>query len=243
MRLEGVIVSKDYGDFLEHTLPENLEHFDHLVVVTHHSDKRTQAVCSKYSVECVQAHVFDEDGARFNKGRGVNVGLAHLHGYENILHLDADIVLPKQFRDMLRRAKLDPEVLYGADRVNVFGWERWQQVKDIRHPHYRNNWFVEPPAGHPVGARIIHREHGYVPIGYFQLWNKKQHKKYPIHEGTAEHSDVLFAIQWARNQRVLLPEVFCYHLESAKSQQQMGVNWYGRKSEEFGPESAQKKSP
>lgn len=235
MRLEGVIVCKDYGDFLAHTLPENIEHFDHLVVVTHHSDKMTQSICSKYSIECVQAHVFDEDGARFNKGRAVNVGLAHLKNPEWILHIDADIVLPKRFRNMMGVHKLNPSNLYGADRVNVFGWDKWLKLKDEMNPNYKDFWFVSPPSDHPVGARIIHREHGYVPIGYFQMWNIASHKKYAIHEGTAEHSDVLFAIQWHRNQRILMPEVVCYHLDSRKKQGKMGDNWYGRKTESFCP--------
>lgn len=235
MRIEAVIVCKDYSDFLAHSLPENTEHFDHIVVVTHHSDKATQAVCSKYSIECIQAHVFDEDGDRFNKGRAVNVGLAHLHNPDWIVHLDADIVLPKSFRRMLASHKLNTNNLYGCDRQNVFGFEKWLKLLDSLNPHYKDFWFVEPSAEHPVGARIVHREHGYVPIGYFQMWHKSQHKKYPIYEGTAEHSDVLFAIQWHRNQRVLLPEIVVYHLDSALQRHSMGKNWYGRKSSAFCP--------
>lgn len=234
-RLECVIVCRNYGDYLAHTLPENLEHFDHVTVVTHYSDKLTKAICSKFSVDCVEAHVFDKDGARFNKGRGVNVGLAHLNDPDWIVHIDADIVLPKRFRQMLYMHELNPSYIYGCDRVNVFGWDKWLKLKETMNPHYKDFWFVNHPENHPVGARIVHREHGYVPIGFFQMWHHSQNKKYPIYEGTAEHSDVLFAIQWHRNQRILLPEVIAYHLESRASQGAMGENWQGRKSKAFCP--------
>ena len=232
-RIEAVIVCKDYGDFLAHTLPENLNHFDHIVVVTHHSDKLTKSICAKYSVECVEAHVFDEDGARFNKGRAVNVGQSHLKKPDFIVHMDADIVMPSRFRNMIEKTKLNESYIYGCDRVNVYGWEKWLEVKEQTTPHYKDFWFVKPPSDLQICSRIIHREHGYVPIGFFQMWHKSQNKKYPIYEGTAEHSDVLFAIQWHRTQRILLPEVFVYHLESGKHK--MGENWYGRKSKNFCP--------
>lgn len=241
MRIEAVIVCKNYADFLAETLPLNLPYFDHIVVVTHWTDKETIGVCAKYSVDCVQAHVFDEDGDRFNKGRAVNVGLAHLKKPDWIVHMDADIVLPHRFRNMCEMAKLNPDYLYGCDRVNVFGWDKWQKLKHEINRHYKDNWFVEPTQGHPVGSRIIHREHGFVPIGFFQMWNVKQHKKYPINEGTAEHSDVLFSIQWHRNQRMLLPEVIVWHLDSRDDTGKMGENWHGRKSPRFGPKTHQDK--
>lgn len=237
MKLEAVIVCKDYSDFLEHTLPENMQHFDHVVVVTHYSDKRTIGLCNKYSIDCVQTHAFFEEGAKFNKGRAINVGFAHLKGLGWILHIDADTLLPHRFRHMLDRARLNEANLYGADRVNVRGWERYQQLRNNGSlvPHYKHGYFVKPPENMPIGDRIVHMEHGYCPIGYFQLFHKSSFKKYPTNQGTAEHTDLLFAIQWAREQRVLLPEVLCYHLESDPNGSPMGMNWNGRMSSEFGP--------
>jgi hypothetical protein len=234
--LEGVIVCKDYSDFLEQSLPMNLSYFDRLVVVTHPNDKRTQQVCAKFSVDCVTTEAMHEHGDAFNKGRAINIGLGHLRGLDWILHLDADVVLPHRFRDLLVRAQLQREKLYGADRVNIFGWNAWQKFKQsgMLVPYHKDRYFVHPPDD--LGARIVHDEHGYCPIGYFQLWHTSQHKKYPIHTGTAEHSDVLFAIQWSRANRVLLPEVVVYHLDSMFGPSPMGQNWGGRKSPIFGPD-------
>lgn len=232
MNLEGVIVCKNYGDFLAETLPENLDQFDRLVVVTHPDDKETQAVCKRYSVICVTTTCMHDEGDSFNKGRAINLGISHLRGTGWILHLDADIVLPHHFRDMLHRARLEEKNLYGADRVNVIGYKHWQKFKHKRLPHHSQGYFVEPIAEFPVGARIVHHEHGYTPIGYFQLWHSSLHKRYPIHQGTAEHTDVLFAAQWARRDRVLLPEVIVCHLESEPAA--MGTNWNGRRTKRFG---------
>jgi hypothetical protein len=165
----------------------------------------------------------------------INIGLAHLRRPEWILHIDADIALPGRFRHMLERAKLDRANIYGADRVNIYGWDRWQEIRAARRAHYSDRYFVSPPEGHPIGARIIHHEHGFCPIGYFQLWHASAGKRYPVGQGTAEHTDVLFAIQWSRQQRILLPEIFVYHLDSLAGPSPMGCNWGGRKTPIFGP--------
>lgn len=235
LKLEGIIVCKDYSDFLEYTLPENIEHFDRLIVVTHPGDEKTKSICRKYSVEVVETTCMHDDGDAFNKGRCINLGQGHCRGLDWFLHLDADIVLPHRFKDMLHRAKLDKANIYGADRVNVYGCDHWLEHRHKAVPHYSQGYFVEPPQEFKFGARIVHYEIGYTPIGYFQLWHNSQHKRYPIHQGNAEHTDVLFAAQWPRPNRVLLPEVIVYHLESEESHK-MGANWNGRKTKEFKPE-------
>lgn len=245
MHLEAVIVCKDYSDFLSETLPQNLPYIDHLVVVTHPDDKATIALCNRYSVNCVQTTCMHEDGDLFNKGRAINLGLGHTSGKGWLLHLDADVVLPHRFRDLLYRAKLQPSKLYGADRVNVFGYARWLALKAELDsgPHYADRYFVSTPDGHALGARIIHHEHGYLPIGYFQLWHAGLGKRYPIHQGSAEHTDALFAAQWSRWDRILLPEVLTYHLDSLPGPSPMGANWHGRKTPIFGPDPAQNGCP
>jgi hypothetical protein len=243
MKLEAVIVCKDYSDFLEHTLPENIQHLDRVVVVTHPDDKATRALCQKYGVDCVPTTCMHEDGDKFNKGRAINLGLGHFRGLDWFLHLDADIVLPHNFRNLLQRAKLREENLYGCDRMNVYGYEHWMKHRDHKAPSYSHGYFVEPHKAFPVGARIVHHEHGYTPIGYFQLWHKSQGKKYPIHQGNAEHTDVLFACQWARQHRVLLPEVLVYHLDSCDGPTPMGANWNGRKTPIFGPKKHHHEPP
>lgn len=235
MTIEAVIVCKNYSDFLEHTLPENLQHLDRIVVVTHPDDKATQALCTKYGVDCLDTTVFHEDGDRFNKGRAINLGLSHLRHSDWLLHLDADILLPHRFREMLKKAKLDPKNIYGADRQNITGFDHYETNKHKLRPQFQYRCLVIPQKEFPHGARLLHNEYGWMPIGYFQLWHANQRRNYPIINGSAEHADVLFSVQWPRERRLLLPEFYVYHLESEKDSP-MGANWNGRTTKPFGPE-------
>lgn len=234
MRIEAVIVCVDYADFLEHTLPENLNHLDHVVVVTTPEDRATQALCNRLGVTCVDTKEFFIDGAKFNKARGINLGFSHCRYREWVVQLDADVLLPHRFRPMLDHAKLDESCIYGADRVNVLGFEEFQQKRErLRDPQHTYKYLVNAPETLSRGSRLIHNEYGYCPIGFFQLFHTSSGRKYPIFQGSAEHGDVLFAVQWERAKRILLPELFVYHLESERAP--MGSNWSGRKTKPFKP--------
>lgn len=232
MRIEAIIVCKDYADFLAHTLPENVELLDRVVVVTHPKDGETKQLCSEYGVDFVETEIFHENGDKFNKGRAINLGLSHLKHDDWLLHLDADILLPHKFRDMLRHSKLNKECIYGADRQNASSYEHWEEHKHKITPQHRWRYLVTPNREFPLGARLLHQEYGYCPIGCFQLWHSSKRRKYPVICGSAEHSDVLFSVQWPRENRILLPEFFVYHLES-EVDSKMGANWEGRKTKRF----------
>lgn len=229
MHIECVIVCVNYADFLAHTLPENMQFFDRLVVVTNYADKETQGLCHRYSVECVISDCMHDQEAPLEKGRAINLGLAYLQQSDWVLQMDADILLPHDFRKLLQHARLKKENIYGADRVNIVGMCEFNRFKQGRIPGHQHCHFIEPPKGFPLGARLLHHEHGYAPLGYFQLWNGP--RRYPIARGNAEHSDVLFSCQWPRYQRILLPEIIVCHLES--EHKHMGANWNGRTTKRF----------
>ena len=234
MKIESVVVCVNYSDFLAATLPKNIELVDRLVVVSHYDDKATHRLCDKYSVDCIKTDVMYDDGDKFNKGRAINLGLSNLRHDGWILHMDADIMLPHRFRHALKMAKLDKRFLYGADRLNSLSYENWERYKGKTIPQHQWRFMVTPQSEFPLGSRLLHLEYGYCPIGYFQLWHSAVRRQYPIVCGSSEHSDVLFAVQWPREQRILLPELFCYHLESEGVA--MGANWHGRKTKPFGPD-------
>lgn len=208
-----------------------------MVVVTTPQDKRTQALCAKYGVKCLQTEVFYAEGDTFNKARGINHGLAHLKTSNWILHLDADTILPPNFHRFLHGAELDKKFIYGMDRVNCVGRQKWEDYKREPELMFEWSWLVKPPMNMPLGGRIAHNEYGgYVPIGYFQLWHGEGSgiTRYPTRQGSAEHTDVLHGVQWPRNKRILLPEAFCIHLETkSKTIDGMGPNWHGRKTPTF----------
>ncbi len=236
--IEAVTVCIGYADFLAATLPENLPLVDEMVVIT---SPDTQTVCRKHNVR----HVASDDherGGPFNKARLINRVLDQIGGRDWILHLDADIVLPRQFRHMLDWAHIDPRCLYGADRQKIVGWDEWQSFKRYvgawdNHTHEMGFWFHPK---YPVMSRLVSSIHGYTPIGCFQLFHgsavirQRSHMRlYPINHGDAARTDQQFALQWDRRFRVLLPEVVVLHLESEPSDR--GANWTGRTTRPFGP--------
>lgn len=233
MRIEAITTCVNYGDFLAHTLPHNLQHVDHMVVVTSHEDKATRDLCNHLGVVCIQTDVFTEHGDPFNKGRGINIGIAHCRNDGLLLHLDADTVLPHRFRYALNSAKPHSDCLYGADRLYVKSFEQWQKIEAANHPQWQDGCHVMPHKDLEKGSRILHGDYGYCPIGYFQLWGASQKKFYPGSAGSSEHSDVLFALQWPRSKRILLPQMYLYHLTSEDTP--MGANWLGRKTRSFCP--------
>ena len=232
MKIEAVTVCVDYADFLTETIGQTLNAVDRLVVVTTPADKETQELCRKWSVDCYPTHVFFEDGDVFNKGRAINYGLAHLRHDQWILHLDADIYLPHRFRQMLRYTKLREDTIYGMDRLNTRSYENWRANKWRTEPQHQYRFMVTPTEQFPVGSRLVHQELGFLPCGYFQLFHQSHKRVYSVNTGGAEHSDAMFAAQWEK--RTIIPEAFCYHLES-ESGGAMGKNWRGRRTKRFGP--------
>lgn len=238
-RIEAITTCVGYGDFLAATLPENLPLLDRLVVITAPDDVETIEVCRRHSVDCVRSDDHKRGGA-FNKGRLIQRGFDQLGGQGWVLHLDGDIVLPRRFRDLLDWAHLDERRLYGADRINIVGYDAWRQLKAEKggwDNHSYQNYLRLPGQ---VGSRWASKHHGYVPVGFFQLAHGSElrdrgiHvKSYPYHHGDAARADVQFALQWDRRCRQLLPEVVVLHLESQAAS--MGANWKGRTTKRFGP--------
>ena len=240
MYLEGITICVNYSDFLAWTLPAAKHQFDRLVVVTSTTDLATQRLCEFHQVECVATDVFYENGARFNKAKGINAGLARLSKKGWVLHFDSDIYLPPLFRSTLHPLNLDPHYLYGFDRLmcNSFAdwFAFWQAPDHLQengiYVHAHNTRFA-------IGTRVAHYGHpdGYVPIGFGQLWNVPASgiDHYPDEHQDAGRSDMLFAKCWARNRRSFVPEVLTIHLESEKLTT-MGANWSGRTTRIFGPD-------
>lgn len=233
-RIDAVSVCVNYGDFLVQTLPHNRQHFDRYIVVTDRADQLTKHVCEYYRVECIQTDCFYDDGAKFNKARGINAGLAALGKEDWVLHLDSDIYLPPWTRTILNASVLDGESIYGIDRLMCHSYRDWvnylaQPV--AMHEHY----YLVQARAFPMGSRVAHynQPDGWFPIGFFQLWNPKQSgiTRYPENSHNADHTDVVFAKAFPQGKRRLLPEFYGIHLDSERAE--MGVNWQGRATQPF----------
>jgi hypothetical protein len=242
MGIEAVITCVNYSDFLAYTLPTNRSMFDRIVVATTPEDRETQKLCEFWHVACVATSSFTDRGA-FCKGGGINAGLKGLRRDGWLVHMDADILLPPLFRALFSQADLDPTFLYGVDRMMVKSYEEWVRFLSAPPVQQEADIFVHPQP-FPLGVRIATSRHGgYLPIGYFQMWNGPATGvlAYPDEHTDAGRGDMLFAANWPRARRALFAEVIAYHLESAAAP--MGANWSGRTTPTFGPSHARAERP
>lgn len=252
MKIEAVTVCVDYGDYLAQVAAPNRRLLDRWIVVTRPQDEETRAVCTKHSIECVLCDEFDRHGP-FCKSMGINAGLRQLQGDAWLLHLDADICLPLDHLQCLEDADLRPGNVYGCNRLCVPGYDTWIELgKQGLYSRY-NGWLTEfrdRPRGCYVGGVPALWNHGYAPIGFWQLWWGKEtlswgsaKKWYPHRHGGGARTDVQFSSLWDRRNRILVPELVVFHLEDEKAKHKMGANWNGRKSPRFGPVGAKPWSP
>lgn len=238
--IEAVTVCVDYADYLAEVIPFNRPHLARWIIVTTPYDRPTLDLCHKHNLEVLTTMDFYSDGDEFNKGRGIERGLAMLGHKDWVLHLDGDIALPGDFLDSLEDADLDEGYIYGVDRLRVQVGPEW----DVLKTKLRRGYHVYVDThGLPLGGRWADIRHGYVPIGFFQLWHESaDHRKgvrlrrYPDCHSDAARADVKFALQWDRARRALIPEVLVAHLEHGNPA--MGANWKGRTTPLISPAMA-----
>lgn len=154
-KLEGIIVSVNFSDFLSLSLEESSKYLEHIVVVTSNSDKKTEEICSKYlNVSCIKTDIFWKNGAKFNKGGAIREAFKHLKHKDWILNLDADIILPFNF-DLVsdHLSKLDVNKFYGSGRAFVYDYKSYLDIK------------------RGVGRYSDFEYINGAGCGFFQLWN------------------------------------------------------------------------
>jgi hypothetical protein len=156
MKNEAFIASFNYSDFLEVTLPYNVNQFDSITVCTKPEDEETKAVCRKFGVKVVDTDLFTKRGAKFNRGAVYNwLFREHVIHNDWITLLDSDIIVPNTFKDVLNGMSLNVEGFYGARRYNIETPEEFKRV--IGDPE-------------ELKKSMLFRGFGY---GYFQMFNAK----------------------------------------------------------------------
>jgi len=237
MKLEAVVVSINYSDFLKHTLSQNKQFFDKIVVVTDDKDLDTKKVCDFYGVECVcTGLVYEGDSKVPNKGIAINEGLKRLDLDGWVIQLDADIWLPKLTRELLDRFPLQKDHIYGVDRFMCNSYEDWMKFLNENKKPMHESWIYMHTDFFPIGTRLVqYKGEGYWPIGFFQLWNPNGSgvKTYPTHKVGFDRTDVLHLKQFKKGKRSFIPDFICVHLASQSHAQ--GQNWRGRSTAKFGP--------
>jgi hypothetical protein len=222
MFLEGLTVCVNYADYLSIALTRNLCHFDRFIVVTVADDLETQFACSAANVEVVITHRLHHNAAVFNKGCALNDGLAKLSRTGWIALLDADIVLPANFRQVVLGIKDQTEILFSCKRricTSYSAWKRYGEAGDFDR-------FMETK-----GDQMLFRAFGPAATGYLAVFScaaSALNARWPwCNERFVDASrvDVDFAGLWGTTRQWLpFPVV---HLG------EVGVNWRGRRSDPF----------
>jgi hypothetical protein len=221
--LAAVTVCVDYSDFLRLCVDENIKHLDRWFIISDNKDTATHQLCSQYpEITLIKTDAFYENGALFNKGKALNIGIQSipLDAGTWILILDADIMLPLGFRDSLDARKLNSHTLYGASRYMCYKEADFYSFRDTQFKDYS------------VLSKMQRFRNK--PIGYFQLFNSlnlgranfSHLRPYPEHHSDASCSDMVFLKKFHR--RIVMRSVPVVHLGHD------GKNWRGRVTSRWG---------
>ena len=141
-RLETIIVCVNYLDALEFTYLKNKEILTEILIITSFKDLKTQQFCLKNEIDHILTDAFYENGFVFDRGGAINQALQTLKFNDWVLHLDADIVLPRTFRSIIQNYKLDIEKLYGISRFDIKKEECEDYLNGIKKPKLPNNYWA-----------------------------------------------------------------------------------------------------
>ena len=170
-KLDVVIVSVNYNDFLLISLENNLKVFENITVVTSSSDFMCQMICEKFKVNCIVTDIMYEDGAVFNKGKAINEGIRSITEPDYILLLDADIVVMEE----IDVDSLEDDVLYTSNRYMVPNFDLYQSY-----------------ISGLVSKDDVFLLEGNNGLGFFQLFNYGMNAEYPEYSTDAADDDFIF---------------------------------------------------
>jgi len=217
MKITAITLSVNYGDILKMTLLHMLDQFDSVYVVTDEQDRYTRSLARRLNANLVETNIFYDGGAKFNKSKAINLAYRLADANEWVALIDADIMLPENFRDIANNHICNIDHLYSAPRVVYNTYE------DLI-----NNNYSKDNLGKKTGWGYLQIFHPKCPkINKYQLYNERYHD--------ASSGDVEFRYQWGEDEIITLPIVL-KHLGPVKS------NWSGRRAPEFSPPKTWKDS-
>jgi hypothetical protein len=207
-KLDVVIVSVNYNDFLAVSLQHNVEIFDNITVVTSESDILCQKICEKFGVNCLVTNLMYDNESDFNKGKAINYGINSISDPDFILLLDADIIV----RGNIDIENLNEELLYTSSRYIC---KSYTQLNDV----ISNGKILDESFKHE----------GDKGIGFFQLFHINHNsidrdKVYPETSTDASWDDLIFRDKFPKREIIKNTII---HLGDPYT------NWKGRKSNRF----------
>lgn len=209
--IEAIIISTNYDDLLDITLPHNKSRVNRLIVGTESTDTKTIEICAKHEIEVILCdESLNKDGTKFNRGAAYNyIFQNHLKYKDWVLLLDSDILIGD-----INTKNLHTELFYGARRWNVETYEDYIKILEDWQYLNKDNF-------------ILYRGAGY---GYFQLFNYKSKtfrkllpSPYKEQSGIAEH-DWIFRNNWGAYQNN--PKINCPEDHRIKYEQDIGTGLF-----------------
>jgi len=224
--LEGLVTCIEYSDYLKYFLDFNNEYFDNLIIITTQEDYNTIKLCNERHVRYIITDRIQQDGDMFNKGKAINDGIIKLNMYDWILIADSDIILPDNFRNIIKSMNLNKNKMYGMARHNCPSKEEWKKYlnsSDDKKIIVKKRW--------KKSKKHFRRYFS----GYFQLFNINKFAdniescRYPETFPTAGASDEEFCLKWDYDYRERINGMTVIHLSHGCK----AANWCGRTSKNF----------
>jgi GTP:adenosylcobinamide-phosphate guanylyltransferase len=173
-KLDIIIVSVKYNDFLILTLKENSKIFSNITVISSPDDFLCHKICEKFEVKCLITDVMYQNGNSFNKGKAINEGIKSIQNPGFILILDADIIVSNP----INLKSLDKDIMYSTGRWITTTYEEY---KDFQSGLNINKIEYESNRG----------------LGFFQLFYF-DNQFYPENFDDAGWSDLVFRDKFKR---------------------------------------------
>lgn len=204
--LQALSIAVNYADILQWTCA-NMRHFDDWLVVTAESDFETKELCKRHGIRTIDSKTIHAGGAKFAKAAALNEGLSHMRPDEWVIVMDADILLPEDFRERIAMELLQKSHLYGLAGRKIC--EDFDEFKLFRC--------------HQEWQRLATSD---IVLGYFQLFWNDGVITFPEVSTDASHYDMVFAEHFGVDRQRFLP-FGCLHLGPVHT------NWKGRKAAPF----------
>lgn len=219
-----ITVSVNYSDYLKTMITNNIKYLteDYIwVVVTTPDDIDTINLCETHSnyIKLLTTNVCYDNNKVFDKGSMINYVLNYYdHNFYNdsiIIQMESDILIDKYFIPELNLLVdgIGDDDLYTAKRIFISKpddyIEHVSTIDDYTELHEKFN------LGQLTG------------LGYLQIWKYNKNILYPSNTNASE-IDIKFKNQF-KNKVNMLSSVL--HIGDT------GVNWFGRKSQNWGVSS------
>ena len=207
-KLDVIIISVNYNDYLLISLSHNIKIFNNITVVTSSDDLMCQKICEKFGVNCIITDVMYENEAKFNKGKAINKGIESIIDPDFILLLDADIIVNSE----INIDELVEDGFYTSDRWICRDYNSYKRFK-----------------GGEISIEEIGKCENNKGIGFFQLFNINNNvidksKVFPENSNDAAWSDLMFRDRFTKRQTI---ENNIIHLGDPY------MNWNGRRTNRF----------